>query len=99
MAPFGAVPLQVQGSLGSLHHARGDTSEATDRDRAPDTTEAPLSLVRVARSMSILLPSTPVASTTEDHDEVRAGRLAMLITRLAAQQMSGRIGYWAACRR
>jgi hypothetical protein len=46
--------------------------------------------------MSILLPSTPAASTPEDPDEVRAVRLEILIARLVAKQMSGQIGYWAA---
>lgn len=45
--------------------------------------------------MSILLPSTRVAGTPEDPDEVRAVRLETLIARLVAQQASGRIGYWA----
>jgi hypothetical protein len=46
--------------------------------------------------MSTLIPSTPVAGTAEDPDEVRAARFEMLIARLVAQQASGRIGYWAA---
>jgi hypothetical protein len=48
------------------------------------------------RSMSILLPSTPVAGAPDDLDEVRAARLEMLIARLVARQESGRIGYWVA---
>ena len=45
--------------------------------------------------MSILLPSTPVAGPPEGPGD-RAARLEMLIARLAAQQVSGQIAYWAA---
>jgi hypothetical protein len=46
--------------------------------------------------MSILIPSTPVAGTPENPDDVRAVRLEMLIARLVAKQVSGQIGYWVA---
>ena len=46
--------------------------------------------------MSILIPSTPVAGAPEDHDEVVAARLELLIARLVAKQASVQIGYWAA---
>lgn len=40
-------------------------------------------------------PSPPIASTSADPNQVRAVRLEVLIARLAAQQASGRIAYWA----
>ena len=46
--------------------------------------------------MSILILSTPIAGASEDHDEVVAARLELLIARLVAKQVSGQIGYWAA---
>ena len=46
--------------------------------------------------MSIPILSTPVAEAPEDHDEVVAARLKLLIARLVAEQVSGQIGYWAA---
>ena len=47
--------------------------------------------------MSILVPSTPVAGApARAPDEIRAGKLELLLAGLVAQQMSGLIGYWAA---
>jgi hypothetical protein len=45
--------------------------------------------------MSILLPSTPAAGMPENPDQVLVARLEMLIARLVAARVSGRIGYWA----
>ena len=45
--------------------------------------------------MSILILSTPVAGASDDHDEVVAARLELLIARLVAEQVAGHIGYWA----
>ncbi len=46
--------------------------------------------------MSILILSTPVAGASDEHDEVVAARLELLIARLVVKQVSGQIGYWAA---
>ena len=45
--------------------------------------------------MSVLVPPPPVAGAREDRDEIRAARLEMLIARLLAEQVAGKIGYWA----
>jgi hypothetical protein len=45
--------------------------------------------------MNNLLPATHDPGTPGDPDDLRAARLEMLIARLAAQHVSGEIGYWA----